>query len=323
MEMKRLQIDYSGYNTEDKKFLRSVDPTPSDEKLTAGDMFKLSSKTLDEVYRRFRTYELGGNGYSSTDIHAKRFKSYVKRHKSKPEDYVRKEAKGNQFLLFGESHTSPKTRSFMARLVPTLKKEGFSYLAVELDASRQSDIDQYMKTGDRSLFSKDTWMNDEYFQILDACRKAKMNVICIDDPASHGNQRGEADEKMFENLKSQVLNDHPDAKVAVYIGRSHINETPYLSYVKDGRLTNVPTTSGHLGYLLETYAPHRSHSIAILDPKDDPASAGDLGQFLTESIKGRFAISYDLPPLSSIVLTSAFDLYDETSGGTYDALIGL
>ncbi|GEM_PF-4348187 len=264
-ELKRLQIDYSGYRTADKQFLKGIDPTNSDEKLTADDLLKLSPENLDEIYRRFRTYQLDHNGYSTGTVDLNRIKSFVERQKTTPELYVRTVAQENQFLIFGEDHLSPKTRDFMARLPQILKQEGFFYLAIELDATRQGDVDRYLRTGDRSIFPHDKFPDSDFFPILDACKKAGLYVVCIDDPSAHGNRRGETDAKMFAHLQSHVLNSFPQAKVAVYIGNSHIDETEYLKYVKDGKIVDTPTKTGKLGYLLEKYAPHRSHSISLVD----------------------------------------------------------
>lgn len=171
-----------------------------------------------------------------------------------PSDYVRQAARANQFLLFGESHDSPRTRVFMASMIKTLKEEGFSFLAIEVDHQDQRLVDEYARTGNKAVLAGHWWINDEYIEILDAARSHGLKLVCIDDAYFHderdGLRRLKVNKVMFRHLKEVCLDQEPEAKVAVYIGAGHI----YKSKLS-------------LGALLETYAPRRSHSVKIIDTR--------------------------------------------------------
>jgi hypothetical protein len=208
----------------------------------------------------------------------------------------------------------------MASLVTTLKGEGFSHLAIEVAAQKQPIIDEYMRTGHREVLSADTWMNDEFIEILDAARREGMHIVCIDDAEyqEHGLDRGSVDEIMFRHLQERVLDKDPQAKVAIYIGNYHIDETEYLNFVEGERILETPRAVGRLGYLLEAHTHGKSHSIAITD--STALNCWEFGLFMREGIGKRFAVSLDAPLMHTIV-NDAF--FKTTFGGSYDALIGL
>lgn len=320
-DMERLEIDYSQFEKQDVAFFERIfDPTSYDSKLTGDDLTSLNREQLDDIYNLVRgKYNLDSNGGESTSVDSERIKQYVQMHMKSPEQYVKDAAHKNQFLVFGEAHDSPKTRRFMASMIPILKEEGFSHFAIELDRTYQSDMERYMETGDRAIFAKVVWMNDEFFEILDACKASGLKVVCIDEPSTHGMNREESDPKMLENLQSQILDFTPNAKVAIFIGNFHIDESEELDSIHNGRITKTPTKAGALGYLLEKARPGKSHSISIVD--SESASSERLGKFLTQNIGGPFAISTDLPFLHTIITGPAFLFH--TVGGSYDALIGL
>lgn len=317
-EFKRLQIDYSHYKDTDRTFLEGIDPTPKDGTLSAEDLTKLNTAQLDKVYQIFRSYRRGSKGASVVQTQDQRIFDFVKKAIKTPATYVKQAARKNQFLVFGETHSSPqKTRRFMASIIKALKEEGFSHLAIEVDYQDQPDIDEYMRTGKKEALAKFEWMNDAFIEILDAARLHGLRVVCIDDSRYHGEgkSRWEVDEPMFDHLKTQVLDGNPRTKIAVYIGNRHIDETDYLSFVKNGRILEVGTEIGRLGYLLEKYAPQRSCSISIIDPNSNV-----WGQTLVKQIGRPFALSLDSPIMHTLVRES-----DEstTLGGAYDAIIGL
>ena len=314
-ELKSIQINYTNYSAEDKKALGGFDPTKSDNTLTADDLTKLSPEQLQTTYQIFKNYRLDANGYSESAANKRNIAAYAKKNQKNPKDYVKAAAHSNQFLLFGESHESPKTRAFVATLPDTLKQEGFTHFAIEVDASKQGQIDEYLKTGNKKALAGNTWINDEFLAILDACKKAGLKVVCIDDHSVPGENRDMSDAKMFKNLKRLVLDDNPRAKIAIYIGRSHISESQKLNFVQGGHIVDTPTKEGFLGYLLEMYAPNKSHSIAIIDPLERPS---DLVSHLRDIVKKHFALSVDSSPISTVVDMSFFN---ETFGGNYDGLI--
>ena len=155
----------------------------------------------------------------STQIFEKDFASYIQ---------------GKKIFIAGEDHGSQKDGQVFVRLLPVLKREGFTYIGIELDHdSEQSIVDAYYQTGDRNAEAqiRKTQSGEDLLPILDKAKELHMNVLCIDERKRKDGVKGNIEqeewktwwdhreEEMFFRVQDVMKN--PSKKMAIYIGSAH------------------------------------------------------------------------------------------------------
>ena len=144
-------------------------------------------------------------------------------------DYLLAEADRHRWLMFGEEHMKPQTRTLLVPLLRGLRKKGFRYFAAE---TFSSDLSQTMRDGYPSA-NTGTYTKDPVF--AEAVREALslgFTLVPYDDtkipterpandPLFPSNFREHA---QAARLKERILDRDPAAKVLVWGGRSHVSE---------------------------------------------------------------------------------------------------
>lgn len=139
-----------------------------------------------------------------------------------------------KIFIGGEDHGEEGDGRIFVRLLPVLKKAGFTHVGIELDHDlRQSFIDRYYKTRDQEAreWIESVQNGADLLRIIDEARALGMEVLCIDErkevPGGEKMSEVERREKkwdqrdagMFERVE-QVMSD-PSHKMAIYIGSAH------------------------------------------------------------------------------------------------------
>lgn len=121
-----------------------------------------------------------------------------------------------QLVMFNEEHTQPRGRWLVGRLLPTLYKQGFRYLALEaLDAADSAGLRQRGYPVAASGF----YTNEPHFgNLIRRARQLGFHLVAY-DAMSADRERDEA-----RNLLAATLGPHPRARVVVLAGHGHINE---------------------------------------------------------------------------------------------------
>lgn len=150
-----------------------------------------------------------------------------------PEDaltYIVRNADKHRWIMFGEEHVKPQTRSIMIPMLRALWKKGFRTFAAE---TFNEDVQQI---ADKSGFPTQeigTYTADPIFAagVREAIRLGYKLVPYEsfaappkgpdNDPEFAQNYR---ERKQAENLKARIFDKDPNAKVIVWAGRAHIYE---------------------------------------------------------------------------------------------------
>lgn len=182
------------------------------------------------------------------------------------EALVTSKASEYQVVMFGEQHGKYKRdNNFVIRLLPKMKKQGFNYLALEID--RDSTIEYKLMTDYTSgklsrndvspknieKLKWDIMINsirvtvtikpDEnlsewegWFDIIDAAKKEDMKILFYDasEAGPWYNRWNKREELAYKNIKELVFEKNPDAKVIVYCGAAHLSgKEEYNPYAED------------------------------------------------------------------------------------------
>jgi hypothetical protein len=89
------------------------------------------------------------------------------------------------------------------------------------------------------------------------------------------------DREMFENLKKEIFDREPEAKVIVYIGANHIGEQPTRAGIYLYKGKRRP-----LGYFLDSYTAGRNFSVYMGYPYDTPEGCDlFIGDFIWNMVQ--------------------------------------
>ncbi len=184
-------------------------------------------------------------------------------------------ASESQVVMFGEIHPLyRKDNDFVISLLPSLRSEGFDYLAIELprevfphsyvktlqdyasDAISRSDID----TNHRIEIAVYTpgWLD-----LIDSARGVGMIIVPYDlayleDSDSLSDLREETD---FGNLSELIFNKDPGAKVVIYCGGFHLNEESSVLEFEGIRYNKIKW----LGQYIDEYTGGNSLTVSFTD----------------------------------------------------------
>ncbi len=169
-------------------------------------------------------------------------------------------AKASQTVIFGENHYSPYDDNYVAKLLPELKKLGYTYFAVELDG-KYKDAPNYYKD-----VLESNKPNKPLSQLVKTAESVGMGIVFYDYSreikgySSIKNKliMSRREQKAFANLQEMIFDKDPKAKVVVFCGISHIAEKEY------GLVANPEICKIYwLGFFLEKYTCGKNLSVNL------------------------------------------------------------
>ncbi|MFC1600528.1 twin-arginine translocation signal domain-containing protein [Patescibacteria group bacterium] len=147
---------------------------------------------------------------------------YLKEHRQEPIEMIIQKLEGNTRLVgIGEMHNELDMEQMANRVIDQASERGLiDFLALEIDTFRQTDIDEYLSTGEvnpgvQEVFNQH---NTGYRQILDTARSRNLTVVCVDN---HNVQK--RDDYMSRAILTR-LEERPNQKGLFYAGNGHIIE---------------------------------------------------------------------------------------------------
>lgn len=146
-------------------------------------------------------------------------------------------------VMFGEFHIGyRKDNDFVIKILPELKKQGFEYLAMELVRNPSSFMEaevskiftdyisgritkKDINIGNYALDLEDVeTCATGWLDVVDKAKEVGMKIIFYDANGEEYSSFNEREKKSFKNLKEIILDKNPNAKIAIYCGRRHLNE---------------------------------------------------------------------------------------------------
>lgn len=147
---------------------------------------------------------------------------------------IRTLSKKSRLVMINEAHHVTKHRWLTKALLADLKKEGFSYLAVE--ALSQKDEQRINKQGYATLNSGIYIREPSFAGFLSAAKELGYTLVSYDN---HGKNR---ESEGAENIIKKTFAVNAQAKVVVHCGYNHINEKDKLASILANRLKIDPIT---------------------------------------------------------------------------------
>ncbi len=135
---------------------------------------------------------------------------------------------GEQLVMFSENHFYPWHRILVRELLPSLKEQGFGYLALEALAT-----DSVLNAGGAPELSIGFYTREQqYYRLLRTAQKLGFEFVSYDQ------MEGVADREsaQAENLYRKTFAKDPDARVVVLAGIDHIAERPHGDRVRMAQL---------------------------------------------------------------------------------------
>jgi len=131
-------------------------------------------------------------------------------------DTILAQTKHRQLVMFNEEHTQPRGRWLVGSLLPALYQQGFRYLALEgLEAADSAGLRQRGYPVATSGF----YTNEPHFgNLIRQARQLGFHLVAYEAMSA------ERERDQARNLLAITLGPHPQARVVVLAGHSHINE---------------------------------------------------------------------------------------------------
>lgn len=130
-------------------------------------------------------------------------------------------------IFVNEAHHVPQTRVLTLALLARLRAKGFTYLAAET----LSPFDSSLNARDYPVHGSGYYSNEPLFgEVLRAARRLGYTLVpyeAIGARSQDARETGQA-----TNLRDRIFRDHPDARVLVHAGYSHIDESGTLGGAK-------------------------------------------------------------------------------------------
>jgi hypothetical protein len=183
----------------------------------------------------------------------------------------------NQIVMFGGVHgTYREDEDFVAELIPSLEKDGFTYLALEFEYPPRNDslheVIQDYASGRLTRESMRTmWIRREQricagtFDLIDTAKQAGMKVIFYDADESRYKSWGDREKMSFHNLEQIIFAQDPIAKVVVFCGAWHINKKPHEDASADRRREPAGSIK-YLAYYIDELFKGQTLTVSLLGP---------------------------------------------------------
>ena len=145
----------------------------------------------------------------------------------------------NQIVMFGGVHgTYRQDEDFVAELIPSLEKDGFTYLALEFEyPPRKDSLHEVIQDYASGRLTKESmrtmWVRREQricagtFDLIDTAKRAGMKIIFYDANETRYKSWRDREKMAFRHLEQMIFTQDPIAKVVVFCGAWHINKKPH------------------------------------------------------------------------------------------------
>ncbi len=150
---------------------------------------------------------------------------------------IRELARDRQIVILNEAHQMGRHRAFAIELVRALREDGFTYFGAEAfsptaEAAWQARAVPRRETGfyfSDPLFGELLRTVDTAgYHWFDYEARADQEQDCSPDPCSAAERVASRERAQAGNIVEAVLAEHPDARLVLYVGYSHLDETPGL-----------------------------------------------------------------------------------------------
>ncbi len=130
-------------------------------------------------------------------------------------------SKEKQIIMFSENHFKPQHRKTVTALLPELRKQGYSYLALE---ALSNGSDSLLNKGSEVLNTMGFYTREQNFvELLETAQNLGFTIVSYDEFIK------ERELAQAKNLLAKTLQHDPKAKIVVLAGFGHINEGPNKS----------------------------------------------------------------------------------------------
>ena len=155
-----------------------------------------------------------------------------------------KSLRTSRVTMFGIDHGDPnepgdnRDGKFVAGLLSSYKSQGFNYVAIE----GPSSLNKYLK---KESFEKEAmrvfgphWT--EFGPVIQKARELRMRLVFYDVEKDHKGDYSEREVVAFGNLKREIFDRDPSAKLVVYSGAKHMHKEPVeVSFIKPGKVKTI------------------------------------------------------------------------------------
>ena len=130
-------------------------------------------------------------------------------------------------IFINEAHHVPQTRLLTLALLEPLRAKGFTYLAAET----LSPFDSSLNARDFPVRSSGYYSKEPLFgEVLREARRLGYTLVPYEAMSARSQDARETGQAT--NLRDRIFREHPDARVLVHAGYSHINESGVLAGAK-------------------------------------------------------------------------------------------
>jgi hypothetical protein len=162
-------------------------------------------------------------------------------------------------IFINEAHHVAQTRVLTLALLERLRAKGFTYLAAETF----SPFDSSLNARNYPIRGSGYYSNEPLFgEVIREARRLGYTLV----PYEAINSRSQDDRETGQatNLRDRIFRAHPDARVLVHAGSSHINESGVLAGAKPmairfRELTGIDPLTVDQTTMLEHSTPRREH----------------------------------------------------------------
>ncbi|MGJ8560537.1 MAG: hypothetical protein ACSHX3_09900 [Litorimonas sp.] len=154
-------------------------------------------------------------------------------------DAVLKAAQSHRIIIINEDHSSPQNRAFIRRLLPSLRRMGFTHYAAETfypadddsdfdhDKWQQAVMDRGYLPPENGYYTEDPVFAQTVVDALSLGLKpvSYESVVHAPEGATPEERVALRESEQARQLWERVLSD-PNAKVLIHVGHSHARETP-------------------------------------------------------------------------------------------------
>ncbi len=164
--------------------------------------------------------------------------------------YVAERAAKHQFVMLGEEHMDPQSRSLLVPMLRVLHSLGYRYFAAE---TFNGSLDSTIKAG-HTVMETGFYTRDPVFaEAVNEAIKLGYTLVSYEstDEPEEIKKAGEPKRSNFremrqaKNLQERILNKDPNAKVLVWAGRGHV----YLDLLESQRVQNQDEVWQPMAYL--------------------------------------------------------------------------
>jgi hypothetical protein len=150
-------------------------------------------------------------------------------------EYIQEAVRGRQVVIVNESHQMGRHRAFMAELLPILRAEGFTHFGME--ALSQISETAWNQNGvpvrEMGFYFGDPMMAHlletavaEQFVWFPYEVRSDQRLDCSTQSCSREARINHRETVQAQNIFERVFAQNPDARVVLYVGLAHLDETP-------------------------------------------------------------------------------------------------